>query len=519
MRTIVRLIGLGLIILSVILSSCKKKEVPIVTTSAITNITGTTAIGGGTITDEGSGTVIERGVCWSTEITPTIADNKTINGYGAGTFISNISGLNGATTYCVRAYATNKVGTGYGIAMSFSTLGETPTASTQSATNITTTSATINGTVNANYLSTIVTFEYGITINYGNTITAIQSPIIGNTDTGVSSDITGLTPGTTYHFRIKTVNTLGTVYGSDDTFTTLGQAPTVITEGATSITTISATLNGSINAHYLTSTVTFEYGITSTYGQTVTATQSPVTGSTATIVNSPITGLTAGTDYHYRIVAVNSLGTTYGNNATFSTVQSTVNDVDGNYYNVITIGTQVWMGENLKTTRYKNGEAIPKVTNGTEWSNLTAPGYCWYNNNEGTYKNVYGALYNWHTVNTGKLCPTGWHVPTDAEWTILSTYLGGESVAGGKLKETGTTHWMSPNLGASNESGFTALPGGDRSSSGTFYNIRYQGYWWSSTEGLSMTTAFNRPISNLSWTFYRYNHDKILGFSVRCLRD
>ncbi len=290
--------------------------------------------------------------------------------------------------------------------MSFSTLGETPTASTQSATNITTTSATINGTVNANYLSTIVTFEYGITINYGNTITAIQSPIIGNIDTGVSSDITGLTPGKTY-----------------------------------------------------------------------------------------------------------------GKNATFTTVQSTVNDVDGNYYNVITIGTQVWMGENLKTTRYKNGEAIPKVTNGTEWSNLTAPGYCWYNNNEGTYKNVYGALYNWYTVNTGKLCPTGWHVPTDAEWTILSTYLGGESVAGGKLKETGTTHWMSPNLGASNESVFTALPDGDRSSSGTFYNIRYQGYWWSSTEGLSMTTAFNRPISNLSWTFYRYNHDKILGFSVRCLRD
>ena len=207
------------LLLLVSINSCKKEEKPTLTTSEITNITGTSATSGGTITDEGSGTVIARGICWSTAITPTLADSKTTDGAGAGSFTSNMSGLNGATIYYVRAYATNKVGTGYGMAMSYTTLGQAPSVTTLSATNINVNGATINGSVNANYLSTVVTFEYGTTTSYGSTTTATQSPVTGNSMTIVSADITGLTAGTTYHFRVKAVNSLGTTNGNDMTFT------------------------------------------------------------------------------------------------------------------------------------------------------------------------------------------------------------------------------------------------------------------------------------------------------------
>ncbi|MBA7577613.1 hypothetical protein ES708_19466 [subsurface metagenome] len=175
------------------------------------------------------------------------------------------------------------------------------------------------------------------------------------------------------------------------------------------------------------------------------------------------------------------------------------------------------MAKNLKTTKYNDGTAIPLVTNSTEWSNLITAGYCWYNNDEAGYKNTYGALYNWHTVNTGKLCPTGWHAPTDSEWTTLTDYLGGTSVAGRRLKEAGTTHWYSPNTGATNESRFTALPGGYRSRSGTFDDIGYYGHWWSSSEYTAR--AYYRYLSYNSAAIISYYYSMRFGMSVRCVRD
>jgi uncharacterized protein (TIGR02145 family) len=256
-------------------------------------------------------------------------------------------------------------------------------------------------------------------------------------------------------------------------------------------------------------------------------------GTGTGLFTSSITGLTAGETYYVKAYATNSAGTAYGDEQQFtaSSAGPTITDADGNVYNTVIIGTQVWITENLKTTKYSDGTAIPTVTDGNgsgttndEWAFLSTPAFCWYNNDAATYKDTYGALYNWYAVdaagNVGKsLCPTGWHVPTDAEWTTLTTYLGGESVAGGKLKETLTTHWLSSNEGATNESGFTALPGGYRNYTGTYDEIGLWGNWWSST-GYSYTPgAYCRFISTYSNSIGRNYYSKQPGFSVRCLQD
>jgi uncharacterized protein (TIGR02145 family)/uncharacterized repeat protein (TIGR02543 family) len=193
-----------------------------------------------------------------------------------------------------------------------------------------------------------------------------------------------------------------------------------------------------------------------------------------------------------------------------------IKDQDGNVYTEVTIGTQVWMVQNLKTTKYNDGSAIPLVSDSATWAGLTTPGYCWYGNDVGN-KATYGALYNWYTVNTGKLAPVGWHVPTDAEWTTLATFIGGVW-PGGKLKEAGLAHWADPNEGATNEFGFTALPGGYRPPYGSFTEITKSGYWWCSTES-DTSNAWYCYLYFFNDTFIRYSHYKSYGHSVRLLKD
>jgi uncharacterized protein (TIGR02145 family) len=210
--------------------------------------------------------------------------------------------------------------------------------------------------------------------------------------------------------------------------------------------------------------------------------------------------------------------TSYGILQIVNSVQDSVTDIDGNVYHTVTIGTQVWMVENLKTTRYNDGTAIPLVPDNAAWAALTTPGYCWYNNDAATYKSTYGALYNWHTVNTGKLVPTGWHVPTDSEWSVLTTYLGGESVAGGKLKEDGTTHWASPNTGATNTTGYSAFPGGYRNFNGSFSSIGNFGGWWSAS-AYDATYSWSRFMSDSYAVVSRSYYFSTFGFSVRCVKN
>ncbi len=250
--------------------------------------------------------------------------------------------------------------------------------------------------------------------------------------------------------------------------------------------------------------------------------------------NSMAIQLTANTTYYIKAFAINSVDTAYSNEQSFTTTIGTqaLYDIDGNGYDTVHIGTQIWMKQNLNVTHYPNGDTIPYITDNTTWANLaiTGDGFSYYNNNANGEANTYGALYNYaatigdnwdrdNTINQG-VCPDGYHLPSDAEWDTLTTYLGGTNVAGGKMKETGTSHWNSPNTGSDNSSGFSALPGGTRSSStGSFYDKGNRGLWWSSTE-YNNTVSYNRIlIYNNNEVTRSINFAKSFGMSVRCVKN
>jgi uncharacterized protein (TIGR02145 family) len=172
------------------------------------------------------------------------------------------------------------------------------------------------------------------------------------------------------------------------------------------------------------------------------------------------------------------------------------------------------MAENLRSVKFNDGSDIPFATSTYEWSSLTTPGYCWYYGDS----TAYGAVYNWYAVSTGKLCPEGWHVPSDEEWTTLTDFLGGSDVAGGLLKEAGSVHWIKPNAGATNESGFTALPSGYRNAYGDYSNLGHYGFWWTSTEWSSLG-AWYRDLYTGYESVDRSNASKKSGASVRCIKD
>jgi uncharacterized protein (TIGR02145 family) len=201
---------------------------------------------------------------------------------------------------------------------------------------------------------------------------------------------------------------------------------------------------------------------------------------------------------------------------------SNIIDVEGNSYKTVYIGTQQWMAENLKVSKYNDGTSIPNITVREDWSFLTSGAWSYYNN-DATNNIKYGKLYNWYavspTTNGNKnVCPSGWHVPTDVEWTVLTDYLGGSNVAGGKMKEVGTISWQSPNTNANNGSLFTGLPGGHRDAIVNYINIFLKGSWWSSSE-YDTKNGLSRYLSGSDGVAYRDGTNKKNGFSVRCLKD
>lgn len=225
----------------------------------------------------------------------------------------------------------------------------------------------------------------------------------------------------------------------------------------------------------------------------------------------------------------NSGGNTiYFNNST-DTCHGSVTDIDGNVYGTITIGTQIWMTENLKVTHYCNGDTIPEVTNPTEWVNLITGASCVYGNDAGNIA-TYGRLYNWHAVaDIRKIAPADWHVATDADWKQLEMFLGMSqsqtdsmgwrgTAEGGKLKESGTTHWTSPNIAATNETEFSGLPGGYRYEGGIYDGIGLHGVFWTSSE-FSSNFAWTRGLGNIYSGIRRFDGSKVDGFSIRCVKN
>ncbi len=201
---------------------------------------------------------------------------------------------------------------------------------------------------------------------------------------------------------------------------------------------------------------------------------------------------------------------------------ATVTDVEGNIYKTVYIGTQHWMGENLKVSKYNDGTSIPNITDNAEWSKLSTGAWSYYNNDV-AYNVKYGKLYNWYSVSkttngNKNVCPTGWRVPTDTEWTVLIAYLGGDSVSYAKMKEVGTANWIAPNTDATNASLFTGLPVGTRNGNGSYEGIGNLGGWWSSTD-VSIDDAWTRVLFSKLGYSIRSNCGKIVGLSVRCLKD
>ena len=404
---------------------CKKATVPELTTAAISEIGLTSAVSGGTIIADGGEEITVKGVCWGTSVNPTVADSKTSDGKGTANFVSNLVGLAEGTTYYVRAYATNEVGTAYGNELTFTTNEVTAAVlTTTEATNITSTTATAGG---------------NITSAGGGTITA-----------------RGICWGTAPN-------------------------PTIAGNKTTNGTDI-GTFTGNI------------------------------------------TGLTDGTTYYYRAYATNSTGTTYGQEFSFITP---VTDIEGNLYKTVVIGTKVWMAENLKVTKFNDNTDITLASADVDWIVLTGAGYCWYSNDPDFNKPVYGALYNWHAANSANICPTGWHVATDAEYNALETSLGLAQADvdiwgwrgtdhGSKMKSA--TGWNAGENGT-NTSGFTALPGGYRYYSDGEYNGQNSiGYFWTATEH-DTDRGWYRRLDGNSAAVYKASTDKRAGKSIRCVKN
>jgi uncharacterized protein (TIGR02145 family) len=498
-------------------TTCKKTETnqppppaPVIATLATTAasaITSTTATSGGNISSDGGAGITARGVCWNTTVGPTIAGSKTIDGTGTGVFASYVTGLTAGTIYYIRAYATNSAGTAYGNEITITSGAILATITTTAASAITSTTAASGGNITSDGGSAIT--ARGVCWNTSTAPTIANSKTTDGTGTGVfASSVTGLTAGTIYYLRAYATNGTGTAYGNEITITTSATLATITTTAISAITATTATSGGNITSDGGAGITARGVCWNTSAGPTI-ANSKTIDGTGTGIFSSALTGLTAVTIYYIRAYATNSAGTAYGNERIFTTPASIPS---------VTICGQIWMLNNLEVTTYRNGDPIPQVTDPSAWAGLTTGAWCYYNNNSANGP-VYGKLYNWYAVNDSRgLAPTGWHVPSDAEWTTLETCLGGASVAGGAMKETGTTHWTSPNTGATNSSGFTGLPGGYRYSDGSFLDVGNYSDWWSSTQS-TIAEALDRYVGYNAASISSSSYAKQGGFSVRCIKD
>jgi len=484
---------------------------PRLTTVTVTSVTDSSAVSGGTITSDGGTSITAKGICWSTGQSPDLSDEHTNEGTGPGSFVSIMVDLEPNTTYYVRAYATNSEGTRYANQVSFTTVTGMPKVTTSAISGYDDVSATTGG--NVTYAGGEPVTARGVCWSTGHNPDIYDDHTSDGAGTGIFvSSISGLTPGTEYFVRAYATNSNGTSYGSERSFTTTATLATVTTAAITGETENSASGGGNVT-DIGGSPVTAKGVCWSTSAGPDILDDHTTDGTGPGIFVSSISGLTPGTEYFVRAYATNSAGTAYGNEVSFTTQNETgtLEDTrDLQVYNTVKIGDQWWMAENLNF-RPDTGS----------W---------YYDNDSTTYAETYGRLYRWETAMAGEsssssnpsgvqgVCPSGWHLPSDNEWTELMDGLEGLSFAGGKMKEEDLAHWNSPNTGATNESGFTALPAGERTDAEIHQYLGEQASYWSATQQ-SGAVARSRTLYYNSGAATRDNIDKEFASSIRCVKD
>lgn len=491
-----------------------------VTTKIVSAVSYTTATSGGDITDAGGGSILAKGVCWGTASGPTVSGSHTTDGTGTATFTSNMTSLLAGTVYYVRAYATNSAGTAYGEERTFTTTAIVlATVTTTDISLITPTTARSGGSISSAGGGTISVKGVCWSTSANPEITDSKTSDGTGTATFISN-LTSLVPGTAYHVRAYATNEAGTAYGEDKVFTATAILMPAVTTTAISDTTASTAVSGGNVTDDGNGDITARGVCWATTTNPVATGLHTTDGTGTGVFTSNITGLAPNTTYYVRAYATNSAGTSYGTELPLTTPAAT--DADGNNYKSIVIGTQTWLLQNLKTTRYNNGELIGTTTPATlDLTGAVSPKYQWYVGNDPSTVSVYGRFYSWFAVTDSRgVCPTGYHVPTDAEWTTMTTFLGGEPTSGIKLKEVGTNHWNAPNTGATNETGFTAVGGGYRNFNGAFVSFGVSSPYWTSTENLINTAwGWGRRLLYNSDATERLGFDKPDGCVVRCIKD
>lgn len=484
---------------------------PTVTTSEVTNKSYGTATAGGDVTADGGNPVTDKGICYATHMNPKFNENNKTAGNGLGPFTVNLTGLEPNTIYHVRAYAATTADTAYGADVEFKTLEISLPIVTTRQPYVSGPDMAISGGVVISDGGSLVTTR-GVCWNVAGNPTVNDSKTNNGSGIGsFDSYLTGLSPYTWVYVRAYATTTQGTGYGEEFMFMPC-TPPGIMNLKATNITGTSVNISFDV--------VSYDGSLPSYVSLIVNNQEGYHREFQYQWSNVEVTGLELGTIYYCFVMASNECGMiVHSEIISFTTLNTgTLSDVDGNTYNIIKIGTQIWMAENLGTTKLNDGTTgLGYITNNASWGSTTVPAYCWYDNDINN-KNPYGALYNWNAVKSAKICPVGWHVPNDAEWEILRSFLGGMTLAGGPLKEEGTSHWASPNAGATNSSGFNGLPGGFRFNDGVFHSIKESALFWSTNEVNTTEAKDNDLIYSDTW-FESGTNEKTNGLSIRCIKD
>ena len=401
-----------------------------------------------------------------------------------------------------------------------------PVVSTSSVSNITRTSLNSGGIVTSDGGAIIIAKGVCWSKNQNPTISDNKSNE-GPEKGSFSSSIIDLIPGYNYFVRAYATNSVGTSYGNEINATTLVSLPTITTNGVNEIYFSGATIGYNITDDGGTSVT--DHGLCWSTNQNPTLSDSKTINAAGTgSWVSTMARLTPGATYHVRAFATNSDGTAYGNDVTVvllkNGTEAPVTDVEGNVYKTVRLGTQVWMAENLRVTKFQNGSPIPNIEDSASWANSASAGYCWFLNDSTKYKSSYGPIYNGYCVTDSRnISPNGWHIPSNNEWITLINYVQAADYGCGPIKEAGTLHWLSSNIIATNSTGFTALPIAYRDKIGSFCRDSELGkncYFWSSTVddtlGLYMIGI---GYENYNIGPLRDIYNSRFGMAIRCIKD